>query len=112
MQFDLSAVETGTMVVFGTLVFAVLIGLFMMVSAFVAMFLVGVGRLAWYLLAGAVVSLVHGINHGWDRLVHHASTVELPGEFQVDFGTDFRADYQGQTAPSTGTYPRVVLRDS
>ena len=108
MQFDLSAVETGTMVVIGTLVFALMIGAFMMVSAFAAMVLVGVGRLAWYLVAGAVVGLVHGINHGWDRLVHHASTVELPG----DFGTEIRADYQGQAAPSTGTYPRVVLRDS
>ena len=112
MEFDLSAVETGTMVVIGTLVFGLVIGLFMMMSAFAAMVLVGVGRLVWYLLAGAVVGLVHGINHGWDRLVHHASAVELPGEFQVDFGTDFAADYQGQAAPITGTYPRVVLRDS
>ncbi|MGO4807481.1 hypothetical protein AB4089_20450 [Arthrobacter sp. 2MCAF15] len=112
MQFDLSAVETGTMVVIGTLVFALMIGAFMMVSAFAAMVLVGVGRLAWYLVAGALVGLVHGINHTWDRLVHHASTVELPGDFQVDFGTDIQAEYQGQAAPSTGTYPRVVLRDS
>ena len=112
MQFDLSAVETGTMVVIGTLVFAMLIGLFMMASAFAAMVLVGVGRLTWYLVAGAVVGLVHGINHGWDRLVHHASTMELPGDFQVDFGPDFGAEYPGQAAPSTGTYPRVVLRDS
>ncbi|SDP70239.1 hypothetical protein SAMN04487914_12829 [Arthrobacter sp. ok909] len=112
MQFDLSAVETGTMVVIGTLVFALLIGLFMMVSAFAAMVLVGVGRLTWYLVAGVVVGMVHAINHGWDRLVHHASTVDLPGDFQVDFGTDFRAEYPGQAAPSTGTYPRVVLRDS
>ena len=112
MQFDLSAVETGTMVVIGTLVFALLIGLFMMVSVFSAMVLVGLARLAWYLLARAAVGSVRGINHGWDRLVHHASTVELPGDFQVGFGTDFRADYQGQAAPSTGTYPRVVLRDS
>lgn len=108
MQFDLSAVETGTMVVIGTLVFALMIGAFMMVSAFAAMVLVGVGRLAWYLVAGAVVGLVHGINHGWDRLVHHASTVELPG----DFAGDIAAEIMGQPAPSTGTYPRVVLRDS
>ncbi|MCI9869899.1 hypothetical protein [Arthrobacter humicola] len=112
MQFDLSAVETGTMVVIGTLVFAVMIGAFMMVSAFAAMVLVGVGRLAWYLVAGALVGLVQGINHSWDRLVHHASTVEMPADFQVDFGTDFRSDFPGQASPSTGTYPRVVLRDS
>jgi hypothetical protein len=104
MQFDLSAVETGTMVVIGTLVFAVVIGAFMMVSAFAAMVLVGVGRLAWYLVSGAVVGLVNGINH--------ASAVELPADFQVDFGADFRPDHPGQASPSTGTYPRVVLRDS
>lgn len=104
MQFDLSAMETGTMVVIGTLVFGLLIGLFMMLSAFSAMVLVGLARLAWYLISRAVVGSVRGINHGWDRLVRHASTVELPGDFQVD--------YQGQAAPSTGTYPRVVLRDS
>jgi len=112
MQFDLSAVETGTMVVIGTLVFALVITLFMMVSAFAAMVLVGAGRLAWYLLASAVTGLVHGINYGWDRLVRQASTVELPGDFPVDFSSDFRPDLQGHSAPSTGTYPRVVLRDS
>ncbi|MFF2031721.1 hypothetical protein [Arthrobacter sp. NPDC058192] len=109
MQFDLSAVETGTLVVTGTLVFALIIGLFMMVSAFAAMVLVGVGRLIWYLLARGATGLVHVVNHGWDRLVRH---VELPGDFQVDFGADLLADGQGLTAPSTGTYPRVVLRDS
>jgi disulfide bond formation protein DsbB len=100
MQFDLSAVETGTMVFIGTLVFGLLIVSFMMTAGFVAMVLVGVGRLAWYIVAGMLLGLVHGINHLWDRLVHHASTVELPGEFP------------GQPSPSTGTYPRVALRDS
>jgi hypothetical protein len=38
--------------------------------------------------------------------------VELPADFQVDFGADFRPDHPGQASPSTGTYPRVVLRDS
>lgn len=100
MEFDLSAVETGTMVFIGTLVFGLLIVSFMMTAGFVAMMLVGVGRLAWYIVAGTLLGLVHGINHLWDRLVHHASTVELPGEFP------------GQPSPSTGTYPRVALRDS
>jgi hypothetical protein len=112
MQFDLSAVETDTMVVTGTLVFALIIGLFMMVSAFAALVLVGVGRFLWYLAARGVTAVVRGLNHGWDRLLHHASTVELPGDFQVEFSTDFGADLQGQAGPSTGTYPRVVLRDS
>ena len=58
-------------------------------------------------LSTALLGLVHGINHGWDRLVHHV----VPVDFRVDFGTD-SGDGQGQTSPSTGTYPRVVLRDS
>ncbi|MGY2744719.1 hypothetical protein ACQCSU_10290 [Pseudarthrobacter sp. O4] len=108
MQFDLSAVETGTMVFIGTLVFALVITLFMMTAAFTALVLVGVGRLAWLVAANILLGLVHGLNHAWDRLVHHASTVELPGDLAGDFATDF----MGQPAPSTGTYPRVVLRDS
>jgi hypothetical protein len=100
MQFDLAAVETATMVFIGTLVLALVIVVFMMTAAFLAMALVGVGRLAWVIVAGTLLGLVHGINHVWDRLVHHASTVELPG------------DFQGQPSPSTGTYPRVALRDS
>ena len=81
MEFDLSAVETATLVFIGTLVFALALVLFVTVAA-------------------TLLGLVHGINHLWDRLVHHASAVELPG------------DFQGQPSPSTGTYPRVALRDS
>jgi hypothetical protein len=108
MQFDLSAVETATMVFIGTLVFALVITLFMMTAAMVALALTGVGRLVWFILATLLLGLVRGLNYGWDRLVHHASTVELPGEL----ASDFAADFIGQSAPSTGTYPRVVLRDS
>lgn len=112
MQFDLSAVETGTLVFIGTLVFAAIITLFMMTASFVALVLVGVGRLAWFIAASVLLGLVHGINHAWFRLVHHASTVELPGDFAADFAAEFAAEFRGQQAPSTGTYPRVVLRDS
>ena len=108
MQFDLSAVETATMVFIGTLVFGLVITLFMMTAAMVALALTGVGRLAWFIVATLLLGLVKGINYTWDRLVHHASTVELPGEL----ASDFAADFIGQSAPSTGTYPRVVLRDS
>ncbi|WP_211882667.1 hypothetical protein [Pseudarthrobacter albicanus] len=108
MQFDLSAVETATMVFFGTLVVALVITVFMATAAFAALVLVGVGRLAWVIAASTLLGLVHGINHLWDRLVHHAATVEFPGELRGDFGTDFH----GQPSPSTGTYPRVALRDS
>jgi hypothetical protein len=108
MQFDLSAVETGTMVFIGTLVFALVITLFMTMAALVALVLTGVGRLVWLILATLLLGLVRGLNFTWDRLVHHASTVELPGELAGDFA----ADFIGQSAPSTGTYPRVVLRDS
>ena len=108
MQFDLSAVETPTLVFMGTLVFALVITLLMMTVSFAALVLVGVGRLAWIIASTLLLGLVHGINHGWDRLVHHASTVELPG----DFVGDIAAEIRGHSAPSTGTYPRVVLRDS
>jgi hypothetical protein len=108
MQFDLSAVETATMVFIGTLVFALVITLFMTMAALVALVLTGVGRLVWLILATLLLGLVRGLNFTWDRLVHHASTVELPGELAGDFA----ADFIGQSAPSTGTYPRVVLRDS
>ncbi|WP_426997365.1 hypothetical protein [Pseudarthrobacter sp. N5] len=100
MEFDISVMETATMVFIGTLLFALSIVLFVFAAAFVALILVGIGRLACAVVAGTLLGLVHGINHGWDRLVHHASRVELPGEFP------------GQPAPSTGTYPRVALRDS
>ena len=100
MEFDLSAVETATLVFIGTLVFALALVLFVTVAAMAALVLVGIGRLAWLVVAGTLLGLVHGINHLWDRLVHHASAVELPG------------DFQGQPSPSTGTYPRVALRDS
>lgn len=100
MQFDLSAVETATLVFIGTMVFALVLVLFVMAAAFAALVLVGVGRLAWLIVAGTLLGAVHGLNNLWDRLVHHASTVELPG------------DFQGQPSPSTGTYPRVALRDS
>jgi hypothetical protein len=100
MQFDLSAVETATMVFVGTLAVALLLLVFVLTAGFIALLLVGVGKLAWFLASSTLLAVVHGINQGWDRLVHHASTVEIPG------------DFQGQPSPSTGTYPRVILRDS
>jgi cell division protein FtsL len=112
MQFDLSAVETDTLVFIGTLTVALLITVFMMTAAFAVIMLVGLGRLAWFVAAGTLLGLVHGINSSWERLAHHASTAGLPGDFQVDFQADFQVDFQGQSSPSTGTYPRVVLRDS
>ncbi|WP_131683356.1 hypothetical protein [Pseudarthrobacter sp. YALA5] len=96
MQFDLSAVETATMVFVGTLVFGLLLVAFILTAGFLALVMVGVGKLAWFLLSTSLLAVVHGINHGWDRLVHHASTVEVPG------------DFQGQPSPSTGSYPRVI----
>ena len=112
MQFDLSAVETATLVFIGTLMFALVITVFMMTASFAAMVLVGVGRLAWLIAANILLGLVHGINHAWDRLVHHAARVELPGGSAGDFVGDIAAEIMGQSTPSTGTYPRVVLRDS
>ncbi len=100
MQFDLSAVETSTMVFMGTLFFGLLLVVFVLMSGFLALVLVGVGKLGWYLVSSVLLAVVHGINQGWDRLVHHAATVDIPG------------DFQGQPSPSTGSYPRVILRDS
>ncbi len=80
--------------------FALVLAVFVLSAGFLALVLVGVGKLAWYLASTSLVAAVHGINHGWDRLVHHAATVEIPG------------DFQGQASPSTGSYPRVILRDS
>ena len=100
MQFDLSSVEIYTMVFIGTILFALALVAFVLTAGFLALVLVGVGKLAWYLVSTSLLAVVHGINQGWDRLVHQAATVELPG------------DFQGQPAPSTGSYPRVMLGDS
>jgi hypothetical protein len=100
MQFDLSAVETATMVFIGTLVLALVLVAFVLTAGFMALVLVGVGKLAWFLVSTTLLKVVQGINHGWDKLVRHASTVEIPG------------DFTGQATPSTGSYPRVMLTDS
>ena len=57
MQFDLSAVETGTFVFIGTLVFGLLIVAFMMTAGFLAMVLVGLGRFAWFIIAGTLACI-------------------------------------------------------
>ena len=62
MEFDLSAVETATLVFIGTLVFALVLVVFVAAAAFAALILVGVGRLAWLIVAGTLVGMVHGIN--------------------------------------------------
>ncbi|MBT2566922.1 hypothetical protein J7I84_10525 [Arthrobacter sp. ISL-85] len=100
MQFDLSSVETATLVFIGTLVFGAILAVFVMTAGLIALAVLGAGKLTWMVLANTLLAVVHGINSGWDKLVHRASTVELPG------------DFQGQPSPSTGTYPRVILRDS
>jgi hypothetical protein len=100
MQFDLSTLETGTLVFIGTLVFAFILAAFVLAAGLAALVLLGVGRLAWVMVVNSLLAVVHGINAGWDRLVHHASTGDLAGELQA------------QSTPSTGTYPRVILRDS
>ncbi|WP_255769796.1 hypothetical protein [Pseudarthrobacter sulfonivorans] len=100
MQFDLSSVETATMVFIGTVVFALAMTAFVLVAGVLALVLVGVGKLAWFLVSTSLLAVVHGINQGWDRLVHQAAKVEIPG------------DFPGQPAPSTGSYPRVMLGDS
>jgi hypothetical protein len=60
MQFDLSAVETGTLVFIGTLMVALALVLFVAVAAFAALVLVGMGRLAWLAVAAALLRTVTG----------------------------------------------------
>lgn len=100
MQFDLSSLETATLVFMGTLVFGVILAAFVLAAGLVALVLLGAGKLSWTVVSTTLLAVVHGINAGWDKLVHHAASAEAAGEFQA------------QTSPSTGTYPRVILRDS
>jgi hypothetical protein len=100
MQFDLSAMETATLVFAGTLVFAFVLAVFVLTAGLVALVLLGTGKLGWTVVSKSLLAVVHGINAGWDRLVRHAATFDPAG------------DFQGQPSPSTGTYPRVILRDS
>ncbi|GAA2854328.1 hypothetical protein [Paenarthrobacter ilicis] len=100
MDFDVTALETGTYVVIATLFFAALLVAFIAVAAMATIVLVGAGGLAWYAVKGVLGTLVHGINFAWDRVVHHAGQVEIPAEFQP------------QISSGTGSYPRVALRDS
>lgn len=100
MQLDLTALETATYVFFGTLVVALILVLFIVAAAMATIMAIGACGLVWYLIKGVLGGLVHGINFAWDRMVHHAGRVELPGELQA------------QMSPSTGSYSRVALRDS
>jgi hypothetical protein len=100
MQFDLSSVETATLVFIGTLVFGLVLTAFVLAAGLVALVLLGAGKLSWTVVSRTLLAVVHGINTGWDRLVHHAAALDTGG------------DFQGQASPSTGTYPRVILRDS
>ncbi|MCT9870020.1 hypothetical protein [Paenarthrobacter aurescens] len=100
MDFDFTALETGTYVVIGTLVFAAILVAFIAAAAMATIILIGAMGMVWYTVKGVLGGLVHGINFAWDRLVHHAGQVEIPAEFQP------------QISPSTGSYSRVALRDS
>lgn len=100
MPFDLTAVDNATLVFIGTLVFGFILATFVLISGLLALVLLGAGKLSWTLVSKTLLAVVHGINAGWDKLVHHAATVDVAGDFQA------------QSSPSTGTYPRVILRDS
>jgi hypothetical protein len=100
MQFDLSSVDNATLVFVGTLVFGVILAAFVLAAGLVALVLLGVGKLGWTVVSTILLAVVYGINAGWDRLVHHAAAADVAGDFQA------------QPSPSTGTYPRVILRDS
>lgn len=96
MQFDVTALESATVVFFATMFIALVLAAFVFVAAFVALVLLGVGKLIWNVVVGILKALVHGINHLWDRLVHHGSKVKLP------------TDFHGHTGSGTGSYRRVA----
>ncbi|MFJ6078951.1 hypothetical protein ACIQC0_11690 [Pseudarthrobacter sp. NPDC092419] len=100
MQFDLSALETATLVFIGTLVFAAVLAVFVLTAALAAMLLLGLGRLAWAVAAGMLLAVVHGINAGWEIVARAA----------VGFSSRTTASGAREPvpAPSTGTYPRVI----
>ncbi|WP_028267674.1 hypothetical protein [Arthrobacter sp. MA-N2] len=100
MQFDFTTLDTSTYVFVGTLILGLVLAAFIAVAAMATLALVGAGSLAWYTVKNVLGGLVRGINFAWDLLVHQTGKVELPVEFP------------SQTSPSTGTYPRVALRDS
>ncbi len=100
MPFDLTAVDNATLVFVGTLVFGFILAAFVLASGLVALILLGAGKLTWTVVSRTLLAVVYGINAGWDRLVRHASSADVAGDFQA------------QSAPGTGTYPRVILRDS
>ena len=83
MQFDLSAVETATMVFIGTLVFALVLAAFVLTAGFLALVLVGVGKLAWFVASTTLLAVVHGINHGLGQAgpprLHRGDSRGLPG---------------------------------
>lgn len=105
MQFDLSALETGTLVFIGTLGFAAVLAAFVLAAALVAMLLLGVGKLAWAVVAGTLLALVHGINAGWEMVVRAAV-----GSRAGTAGTALPR--QPSAASGTGSYPRAILKDS
>lgn len=96
MQFDITAVEPATIVFLGTMVIAFILAAFVAIAAFIALVFVGVGKLIWNIVVGALLAVVHGINHLWDRVVHHSSQVELP------------TDLHGHTGSGKGSYRRVA----
>jgi hypothetical protein len=100
MQFDLSSVETATLVFVGTLLFAFILAAFVLTAGLVALVLLGAGKLGWTVVSKSLLAVVHGINAAWYRLVGRATALDAGG------------DFQGQPSPSTGSYPRVILGDS
>ena len=100
MQFDLSALETATLVFIGTLVFGAILAAFVLTAALAAMVLFGMGKLAWTVIAGTLLALVHVINAGWEIVARSA------------VGISARATSAGNRRPSpspgTGSYPRVI----
>lgn len=100
MQFDLSALETATLVFIGTLVFGAILAAFVLTAALAAMLLLGAGKIAWTVVSGTLLALVHGLNAGWEIVVRAAV-----GMSARPSAASLR---QPSPTPGTGSYPRVI----
>lgn len=98
MEFELSSVDNATLVFAGTLVVACVLAAFVLLAGLVALVLLGVGKLCWTVAARILLALVRATTAGWDRAAGRIAA----------FGSG--RDLQGHS-PSTGTYPRVILKD-
>ncbi|WP_115786781.1 hypothetical protein [Arthrobacter silvisoli] len=87
MNLDFTALDTSVYVFIGTLLIGLALAAFLAVAALATLALAGTGQFLWFLLRSALGALVDGINFAWERVVHQAGNVEIPGELQAMTGS-------------------------